>query len=183
MKTTQKDFSLKGVTKLDLGDTFHGNGEPLQPGWISIALDETDKLIGDYTKTPFPDNSFEYAYGSCYLEFDETTNVKLEWNVPPQENKEFAQAILEQYTELYRILKLGGEADLSSCNSVEGNGMSEKEKEEVEHVNNLLQFYGRLAQQVGFITDLSTWKLVKEEYKFGDVKGYDWCVPTIKIRK
>ena len=35
------------ITKLDLGDTLHGEGAPLKPGWTSIALDETDKFFGE----------------------------------------------------------------------------------------------------------------------------------------
>ena len=53
---------------LDLGDSVHGCGARLKPGWVSIALDQTDKLVGNYNKMPFADKSFEYAEGNCYLE-------------------------------------------------------------------------------------------------------------------
>jgi hypothetical protein len=53
---------------LDLGDTVHGCACPLKPGWVSIALDDTDKLVGDYNRMPFVDQSFDGAEGGCYLE-------------------------------------------------------------------------------------------------------------------
>lgn len=78
---------------LDLGDTVHGCGAPLEPGWISIALDDTDKLIGDYNKMPFPNETFDGAQGNCYLE----------------------DAV--DFRELFRVLKHNTVANLFCCMS------------------------------------------------------------------
>jgi len=138
------------ITKLDLGDTFHGEGRPLESGWTSIALNDTDKFLGDYTQMPYHDNSFEYAYGSCFLEF---------------ETADTDQDKLNQYKELYRVLKPGGEAELSSC------GVFDDPKE--------FQHLGRLAQQAGFEVDLSQWKTIT--LPSGSLISQE--TPQVKIRK
>jgi hypothetical protein len=80
--------------KLDLGGTACYE----DPGSVIISLDGTDAgdevtplLIADYNSSPFPDNTFDEALGSCYLE--ERPN----WN------------------ELYRIMKPGAEIRIKSC--------------------------------------------------------------------
>jgi len=162
-KKAEEIPDLTGITKLDLGDTYHGEGEPLEPGWTSIALDETDKFVGDYTKTLYPDNSFEYAYGSCYLEFDENIpNLDLE--IPLVDNPAFEEGIISQFTELFRILRPGGRAELSGCMGFEEGdwGSPEEERQELQRLNSLLQMYGKLAQRIGFIVDLSQWKMEQQ---------------------
>jgi hypothetical protein len=63
------------VRRLDLGGTADGEG----PGWTGVSLDRSggseNMVKGDYNQMPYPDNTFCYAWGSCYLEgSDGTTN-------------------------------------------------------------------------------------------------------------
>ncbi len=82
--------------KLDLGGTACYE----DPGSTIIDLDATNAgdevtpmLQGDYDHAPFPNNCFDEACGSCYLE------------LPPN------------WSELYRILKPGATAMLKACNA------------------------------------------------------------------
>ena len=181
---------LTGITKLDLGDTYHGEGAPLEEGWISIALDETDKLVGDYTKTPFPDNSFEYAYGACYLEFEDNISgldLSADAKIPFRDDSKYKEGIIAQFTELFRILKPGGTAELSACGCLDINDEGEEEEWHADFVKTMhddLQMYGKLAQQVGFITDLDDWKYVPdEELEYGGKKYTSYSIPMITIQK
>lgn len=133
---TKKKFVIKlpkDITKLDLGDTYHGEGEPLGKGWASISLrgDEFKyKFKGNYIDTPFPNNTFKTLHGGCFLEFETAKTDKKK---------------LQQFKELYRILKPGGRAKLSAC---EIFGDEKK----------LLLHYSQLSIQAGFKIDLAKWK-------------------------
>ena len=80
--------------KLDLGGTACYESEDD----VCISLDGTSSddhivpvIIGDYNQAPFPDNTFDEALGSCYLE--ERVNFK----------------------ELYRIMKPGARVLINAC--------------------------------------------------------------------
>lgn len=84
----------KPITHLDLGGTACWESNDV----VGISLDGTycddevvQKIIGDYNHMPFPDNTFDKAHGTCYVEdtFDAA--------------------------ELYRVLKPGGTAFLTGC--------------------------------------------------------------------
>jgi hypothetical protein len=100
--------------KLDLGGTGAGWEEP----HTSISLDgshvESDydtvleqwwtpdhihTVIGTYRTMPFPDNTFDEAFGSCFLEGSDEEGFEgtLDWK------------------ELARVMKLGATIRLSSC--------------------------------------------------------------------
>lgn len=143
------------ITKLDLGGTKFCDNDPVDPGWVVIDHSCQDrstnrkgsrkyKLSGDYTYCPFPDNTFEEVYGGCFLEFDENT----------QHNTQ--EEILQQFREIFRVMAPGAVLIVSTCNSYC-----------VEAVRRL-QYYGQLAKQVGFITDLATWTFRHEEGEYID---------------
>lgn len=80
--------------KLDLGGTACYE----DPNAVAIDLDgtcsgdeTTPLIVGDYNRAPFPDNTFDEALGSCYLE--ERVNFK----------------------ELHRIMKPGAEVTVKAC--------------------------------------------------------------------
>ena len=81
---------------LDLGGTVF----ELEPNTtaVNISLDGTSiddgewpRIVGDYNKMPFPPNTFDAAWGGCYLE--EPTDIK----------------------ELLRVLKPGAKINVSQC--------------------------------------------------------------------
>ena len=86
------------ITKLDLGDTKHGFGNPVEEGWVAIDLIimplDKGKICADWNCMPFPDEMFKYAWGGCTLE---------DWVTP------------NDYKELYRVMVKGGLVELSSC--------------------------------------------------------------------
>lgn len=143
----------RNITKLDLGDTYHTFGYPLEKGWTSICLDETDKFVGDYSKTPYRDNQFKYIYGGCFLEF---------------ETAKSDQEKIRQFKEIFRILKPGGTAELTACDG------SRSER----YLSRKLRGFAKLAQKAGFNIDFSLWKAVEDP----DDKGF-YETPSVKIKK
>lgn len=136
----------KNINKLDLGDTKHGEGSRLKRGWASICLDGDSfpyKFKGDYIKTSFPSDHFKEAYGSCFFEFDTARS---------NQKKRL------QLAELFRILKPGGVATLSSC-------------EIYGCIDTVLQHYADLAEQVGFVIDRKKWKQLTSRHAaiYGDI--------------
>lgn len=81
------------INRLDLGATSYDDETDV----VSIDLDgffhtnNTACIVGDYNHCPFPSNYFDEAYGGCY--FEEAYDLN----------------------ELFRVLKPGAVAKLSSC--------------------------------------------------------------------
>ena len=109
------------ITKLDLGDTLHGYGAQLGPGWTSVDLDprredeppEPDKLIADYAALPFKDAAFDFLYGGCWLEMDMGLGCEAG---DVEGNPEKEDIILRaRFKEAARVLKVGGRMKISSC--------------------------------------------------------------------
>jgi SAM-dependent methyltransferase len=62
----------------------------------------TPRVQGDYTRCPFPDNSFDEARGCCVLEADNNEYVGF-------------------YKEMHRILKHGGKLWVRGCDRMHSN--------------------------------------------------------------
>lgn len=174
MKPKKQIVLPRNITKLDLGDTNHGEGQPLGKNWTSISLEGDDircegdslkgfeyKLKGDYSNMPYRNNSFSYAYGGCFLEFETAYSDK---------------AILNQFKEVFRVLKKGGVLVVSGCMTAE----SDKDIRELE---SLLQHYATLAIKAGFTTEKKKWKLVHISYKYPNYNYNYTSVPEIRLKK
>jgi len=171
MKPKKQIVLPRNITKLDLGDTNHGEGQPLGKNWTSISLEgdkDCDgcecckckgfkyKLKGDYSNMPYKSNSFSYAYGGCFLEFETAdTDAKK----------------LKQFKEVYRVLKKGGTFDVCGCMTAEG-------VEEIRDLEREVQHYMSLAVKVGF-TVSTKWQ---KEMWAGNYNGWT-DVPHIMLKK
>jgi len=134
--------------KLDLGGTACYR-DPV--GAVNIDLDGTSmadeeddpdptpRVIADYAQCPFPSESFDEAFGCCFLE----------------------EHTAEQFSELFRVLKHGAIARLRGCGSVV---IIEDDKigEGLKHFAQGIIDVTMMATRAGFkvdVDDLSAWFL------------------------
>ena len=135
------------ISRLDLGDTAHGAYSQLEEGWTAICLEgappgEHNKVKGDYQYLPFADAVFEEAYGGCFLE----------------EMDELPLA----FKELYRVLRVGGYAKLSSC-GVYGTYYD---------FMRWLDLVRAEAEDAGFVFDKPVWFAEDGEWRIGYVNVF-----------